>query len=118
MENPVLLNIPKTLRHRLKCLAVQRDEPMYDTLTFCLDVVEMSAQLLESLETVFDLDWEYTKEHVIREDRIPEGQSFLYPGTDTGQDNWGNYDEFLRQYAALRARFLHGKATAHAANMA
>ena len=118
METRATLNIPRHLRHRLKCLAVKREETMYDTIAFCLDLEEAVQHLCNTLEAVLDLDWEYTKEHILQEDRIPEGKTFLYPGTDVAMDNWNNYATLLSQYYALRLRLLDGKAIADAPSMA
>ncbi len=118
MENPVLLNIPKSLRHRLKCLAVKREEPMYETITFCLDFLDATTQFLDTLETVLDLDWEYTKAQLILGDPIPDGQTFLYPSTPIETENWSNYAALRRQYYALRLQLLDGKGAADAPSMA
>ena len=109
MKNATMINVPHHVRKKLKTLAVQYDLPMYRALEFSLDIVIETAQFLTMLEAVLDLDWDYTKEHLINQ---ADNGTFLLP-TDT-QTNWSNYTELLLLYRALRTRLLPAEQSTYA----
>jgi len=118
MADRTSLNIPRDLRHRLKCLAAARDESMIQTLVFCLETVEKAQHLTQSLEIVGDLDWVYTQEQLLHNVALRDGGTLLCPRGESPITNWGNYAEFLLAYHALQTHLLPKEAPTYASAMA
>ncbi len=81
-----------------------------ESSTICdAEVGKHLESFLLNIESVFDTDWEYTKENLnIEASVISADATFLHPNISADEleiENWGYREKFLKQYQEIKNMF-------------